>query len=411
MSPPRRSPLLLFALAACTPEIPVTGGFRETIIDKSIHHGQQLETVDLDGDGRTDIVAAFSLTDAVHVYLNQGEGVFEPISISGAGSIVAADTITLDVDGDADLDVVAVALTQRRFFNISAGELVWYENPGDPRGEWTTRPISRPDLADTSSSSDDLVWGGTSVTAGDLDGDGIADLVVGQNNASDAAGRIHGNRVTWYKSAGDGTFTGPLAIDTAATDVADVLIADADADGRLDVLAAGAQELAWYRNSGTQGQDPRFVKYTVANLTQTKSLAFADVDGDGVPELVAAEASLTSSITIAIYEAPARASDPWTRTPVASGFGAANTDRPRLALADFDGDGALDIAVSDSLGDLRVYRRAGVGYEERDVRGGYAGLSGLSAADMDGDGKVDLVTSTFEFGSRDRLAWWRNESF
>ena len=76
----------------------------------------------------------FSLTDAVHVYVNAGEGGFDAISISGPGIDRGARLVTLDVDGDADLDVAAVGLTQRKFFSVSAGEIVWYENPGDPRG-------------------------------------------------------------------------------------------------------------------------------------------------------------------------------------------------------------------------------------------------------------------------------------
>src|SRR5688572_21220457 len=169
----RRSALILILAGCGQNDIPTTGGFQERIVDNSIRHGQQLEVADIDEDGSPDIVAAFSLTDAVHVYLNTPEQKFEGISVSGAGSIVALDTVAFDIDGDFDLDVAAIGLSQRLVFNSSAGELAWYENPGDPRGKWVTHPIARPNLADTSSKSEQLPWGGCCIDKGDFDGDGI----------------------------------------------------------------------------------------------------------------------------------------------------------------------------------------------------------------------------------------------
>jgi hypothetical protein len=155
----------------------------------------------------------------------------------------------------------------------------------------------------------------------------------------------------------------------------------------------------------------RFVKYTIFE-GRPHGLAFTDVDGDDDEELAVATYTNTASVTLAIFEPPAIASDPWTRTEVASGFGAAQLDQPRVVVADFDGDGSMDLGASSLAGgDLRVYRRNGADYEKADIRGGYLGLNGLVAADLDADGRVDFVTSTFEFGSRDRISWWRNESF
>jgi len=80
----RRSALILILAGCGQNDIPTTGGFQERIVDNSIRHGQQLEVADIDEDGSPDIVAAFSLTDAVHVYLNTPEQKFEGISVSGA---------------------------------------------------------------------------------------------------------------------------------------------------------------------------------------------------------------------------------------------------------------------------------------------------------------------------------------
>lgn len=402
----------ILAAAGCDGnDIPVTGGFLETIVDGSVRHGQGIEATDVDGDGATDIVVALSLTDAVHVYLNvDSAGEWEPISISGAGAIVALDTVTLDIDGDGDRDVAAVGLSQRRNFGTAPGELTWYENPGDARGVWTTHPIHGP----TDTSTRTGVWGGASLDAGDLDGDGIEDLIVGSRNANDDRGVIFGNEVTWYKGEGNGAFTGPLSIDANLLDVNAVRVTDLDGDGRLDVLAGAdqGQQVALYHNEDG-GDGPRFVKYTLWDDGAVHGLDVADLDGDGQDELVIGSYSMTSSVSVSVLKRPAVLSDPWPRTEIATGFGLAAAESPKVQVDDFDGDGNLDILASaQGGGDLRVYRGMDDGtFQHCDVRGGYVGLNGLARADFDGDGRIDILTSSFEFGSRDRIAWWRNVGF
>ncbi len=58
-------------------------------------------------------------------------------------------------------------------------------------------------------------------------------------------------------------------------------------DGKPDIiaLAAGLSELVWYENPGWQ----RHV--IVSGRKEMIDLAVADIDGDGIPELLLAEAS------------------------------------------------------------------------------------------------------------------------
>ena len=60
--------------------------FGELVVDESIRHGQDVDLVDLDGDGDLDIIAALSLSDEVRVYLNDGAGQqWTTVSVSGPG--------------------------------------------------------------------------------------------------------------------------------------------------------------------------------------------------------------------------------------------------------------------------------------------------------------------------------------
>jgi hypothetical protein len=411
--PGRRSlaPLALLALACGREAAPVTGGFEEIVIDGRIAHGQGVRLVDLDGNGRLDVVAALSLTDAVHAYL-QGDDPrdsWERVVIGPAGTLVAMDVAVADLDGDGDLDVAAAGLFTRAAGNQSPGEVIWYENPGDPRGRWLARPITGPTYP-----------GARALAATDLDGDGRTDLVVGAQEA--LTGTVaEGRGLAWLRNEG-GRFAAPGTIDAALRGVVDVVAADLDGDGRPELVASGAGllggDLALYRDEGQQQGAPRFVKRgLLEGRARNHGLALDDLDGDGRGELLVA-LTHTASTTVERLVPPASPREPWRRERIVTDLRdpepapgqppGARDDSPRLATADVDGDGRRDLLVSTlEPGELRVYRQAGLGWLRRDVRTGYP-ISRLTAGDVDGDGLDDVVTSTYDLGTRDRIAWWRN---
>lgn len=424
-------PMGVLLLVACSSTEPITGGFQEMVVDKKIVQGQGLDPFDFDGDGMMDLLIATSQTDAVHIYFNlEGAGEkWDRIAISGTGSLVAIDVEPFDVDDDGDMDVITAALTQREAEFASPGELVWYENPGDPRGIWTTRPIAVPIFnADTSSIGD---WSGGHYGAcclhmSDLDGDGRDDLIVGQRGALDNRNQPVGNRIQWYRNEGPGQFTGPATIDSAISDVVSLLSTDVDGDGRRDVIASAStgQEIVWYQNLADAGGLPTFIRYQVSTVGATHGMALGNVDNDAADELVVATV-YTSSTAVRYFDPPMMAIDqPWAFTDVSFIFPPVNTSTipeqapmppgaPRITLADIDANGQMDIAVTtngpDPEGEVRIYLNGGGSFDRVDVRAGYRGVVGLVSADINNDGRMDLVTSTFGFGSRDRISWWRND--
>lgn len=398
----RRGILFGWVLAlACGPgDPPVSGGFEERLIDGDIRHGQDLEAVDLDRDGDLDLVVALSLTDAVHVYLNPGnlEEDWERISISGPGALVAIGVAVADYDGDGDLDVAATEAFGRRGGAGTAGRLMWFENPGDVRGLWTTRPIS------------DFVLGPTTLTAGDVDEDGRPDLLVGGNAIMlPGAERPQGGGLSWWKNEG-GRFFGPFVIDNTIQDVGPIYLADRDGDSRPDIVTTGraTRELAVYRR--TETATPTYAKYRISGgLGAYSGLV---MPSDARDNYVVAIAH-TSSTTIQSFGGSDLAG-PFLRTVLGGPIGRGADDRPSLALGDFGGPATdVDLALSSGgqAGDLRLFLfdpDAPTGLNQVDIRGGYQGIISLLAVDLDADGKTDLVTTTYDFGTRDRLAFWRN---
>jgi hypothetical protein len=350
-----RRPLMaiLLLLAACKSEPDlVTGGFDESVIDRNVRHGQGLRAVDMDGDGRLEVVGALSLTDAVHLYLPPPQekltGPWERISISGAGRVVAMDVTVDDLDGDGDPDVAAVGLFQRDTGLESPGEVNWYENPGDLRGLWLTHRVAVPVFLDAESRYEGGLYGARSLRSTDLDGDGDVDLVVGALESvarrfsllppDGLCGEVPplGNGVHWFSNRGNGQFDGPFPVDPELAGVSQVALADIDGDGRTDILATAAtsQQLVWLRNLSGEG-GPRFVRYVLqAAGGQYYGLQVANMDADPQLELVVAQVRGTGA-WVHTFDPPADLTARWRTSTVAAAVAGlecvTNEDCPRLS--------------------------------------------------------------------------------
>lgn len=185
-------------------------------------------------------------------------------------------------------------------------------------------------------------------------------------------------------------FTSPVVADAAFADVEALLAADIDGDGKLDLVAAGAGGVAWWReNAGVYTR-------TTISAGAAVDLAVGDLDADGDLDVGIATAG---SLLLAKSSAGGGS---WTVGTVQAPLAARS-----VAMADLDGDGRLDLLAAfatgvdwwrNSAGDGSVFARI--------VIGALTSGSGAVAGDCDNDGDLDVVSSSD--GASDRLRYWSN---
>ena len=188
-------------------------------------------------------------------------------------------------------------------------------------------------------------------------------------------------------------------------------VGDTDGDGDLDVYLLGhlGEPNKLFRNDLDMGP-PGFTDVTPAVLAETglsRVAHFADLDGDGDPDLVLVndhDDQIPPASVAKLFRN--EGGNVWTDATPGSGFEPVGFPLAGAALVDYDGDHRLDIYVTvwrasiggnptPFPGSNRLYRNLG-GFQFQDVTDS-AGLGGLALnsfsavfADFDDDGDPDL---------------------
>jgi len=125
------------------------------------------------------------------------------------------------------------------------------------------------------------------------------------------------------------------------------------------------------------------------------ALAVGDMNGDGKEDLVVAEyqGTVESSVAVLLGDGSGRFRQ--------SGSYLSGVETTGVAVADFNGDGYIDVAVANNTGNVKVFFGTGKGTLERPTTYSLAGTNpyGIAAGDLDGDGHPDLAVAEAIGGS------------
>lgn len=223
----------------------------------------------------------------------------------------------------------------------------------------------------------DMTTQWTGLAVGDLDHDGVDDIVVGHDHG---LAIIRGSAGVYAAR----NYTLPMAVEN-------VSLVDLDQDGILDIVGlspdAGATLL--YGDGRASVRQTEVVG--VPSIYGWNDMKVGDVTGDGLPDLV-----ITSDYSPSLVILPGVRSG-GLGSPIIQSLSTEYFNPEGNAVGDFNGDGLNDVAMTVSQNSpayLRVFSQdaAGALSAEPTLLSSYDIPGPLISADLDNDGRQDLVT-------------------
>ncbi len=337
---------------------------------------------DLNGDGKADLVVANYRANDVSVLLNTTAAGATTASFASQQTFATGtDPISVavgDLNGDGKPDLVVA--------NYGANDVSVLLNT-TAAGATTASFASQQTFASGA--------GPVSVAVADLNGDGRPDLVVANHAGNEVSVLLN----TTAAGATTASFASQQTFATGSQPIS-VAVADLNGDGRPDLVVANyrANDVSVLLNTTVAGATTASFapQQTFATGTQPFSVAVADLNGDGKPDLVAANYRANDvSVLLNTTAAGATTASFAPQQALATGSG------PRsVALGDVNGDGRPDLVVAN-LGDgtvsvlLNTTVLAANGASFAPQATAAVGSQPLSVAvgDLNGDGKPDLVVA------------------
>jgi hypothetical protein len=317
-------------------------------------------TGDFNRDGLPDLVVANSGANTISILYSLPGGA-PPARVDYAVGTSPWDIVVSDFNADAILDL-AVA-------NAASGTTSVLL--GDGQGGFTTSTIA-------------VDGGATAVTAGDFDGDGRIDLIVG--STVPAAGHTDG-ALKLLRGNGTGGFGPPAMVaQLGRTSIRRITVADLNLDGRPDLVlfsygVLNIQSIGSYLNGGGG-------TFTGLQGFTGSEFVVADWNTDGVPDMAVSNADAGGGTRILVGDGTGQFAP-------GADLGAASIRIGALAAGDFNGDGNPDLAI---VNNWRSHAAILIGNGDATFTLGHefgvgVGPQGAVVDDFDRDGKLDVAVT------------------